>query len=55
MATAPVKPAGMLHCPYAFPPHATTVPSDFSARLWYSPAEIATTPVKFVGTLHWPL
>src|SRR5918911_1325214 len=35
-------------------PQATTVPSDFSARLWKEPAAIALTPERPLGTLHCP-
>ena len=33
MATTPWRPAGTSVCPQSFAPHATTVPSDFTARL----------------------
>src|ERR1035437_2137572 len=46
MAVTPVRPAGTSIWPYVSKPQATTVPSDLRARLWYAPAEMATTFVS---------
>src|SRR5918912_522430 len=56
IAITPARPLGTAHCPsFSRPqPHATTVPSLFSARLLMSPAAIATTPERPFGTTHWP-
>ncbi len=38
-----------------FSPQATTVPSDFNAKLCHGPASIATTPLAAAGgTAVWP-
>ena len=48
------KPTGSAVWPSLFLPHAITVPSDFSAKLWCCPAAIATTPLNPLGTVACP-
>ena len=49
--------SGTVHWPKSKPPphpHAMTVSSFVKARLWYSPAAMAVTPLNLYGTVHWP-
>ena len=63
IATTSVNPAGALVIPATFLPQPITVPSFFSATVWYHPAAMALTPtnrervklpvVRAAGSMAW--
>ena len=57
MSITPESPAGTVDWPELFWPHAATVPSLRSARVWLPvvPLAMSVTPARPAGTFAWPL
>ena len=51
MAVTVASPVGIFPCPKVLSPQATTVPSLLRARFWKTPAAMAMTSVRSLGTV----